>query len=104
MTQLAARSPVNQLDVLQAKVMLIVGGKDQRVPSIQGLSLHQALLNRHIAHDWLFKPDEMHGFYDEANLTELYTRVLQFLGSNIGPGAQTVAISSVDAPAATPTP
>ncbi len=104
MTQLAARSPVNQLDALQAKVMLIVGGKDQRVPSIQGLSLHQALLNRHIAHDWLFKPDEMHGFYDEANLTELYTRVLQFLGSNIGPGAQTVAISSVDAPTATPTP
>ncbi|MEO5812551.1 MAG: alpha/beta fold hydrolase [Rhodanobacter sp.] len=87
MTKLAARSPVNQLDSLKAKVMLVVGGKDERVPPIQGLSLHQALLNRQIAHEWLYKPDEMHGFYDEANLAELYTRLLQFLGSSIGPGA-----------------
>ena len=91
MTQLAARSPVNQLDALKAKVMLVVGGKDERVPPIQGLGLHQALLNRHIAHEWLFKPDEMHGFYDEGNLAELYTRVLQFLGTNIGPATQGAA-------------
>jgi dipeptidyl aminopeptidase/acylaminoacyl peptidase len=86
MTQLAARSPINQLDALKAKVMLVVGGKDERVPPIQGRALHQALLDRHVAHEWLYMPNEMHGFYDEANLAELYTRVLQFLGSNIGAG------------------
>jgi acetyl esterase/lipase len=83
---LARHSPINQLDALKAHVMLVVGGKDQRVPPIQGLSLHQALTDRHIAHEWLFKPDEMHGFYDEAHNTELYTQLVQFLGTNIGPG------------------
>jgi dipeptidyl aminopeptidase/acylaminoacyl peptidase len=83
---LAQRSPINQLDQLKAKVMLVVGGEDKRVPPIQGNNLHEALLKRNIAHEWLYKPDEMHGFYDEANLTELYTRIVQFLGTSIGPG------------------
>ena len=96
MTILANRSPVNQLDSLKAQVMLVVGGKDERVPSIQGRNLHQALLDRHIAHQWLLKPGEMHGFYDETNITELYTKLVQFLGANIGPGAV-----SADAPGAT---
>jgi hypothetical protein len=56
------------------------------VPPIQGLGLHQALANRHIAHEWLFKANEMHGFYDEAHIAELYTQLVQFLGANIGPG------------------
>jgi len=47
---------------------------------------HQALANRHIAHEWLFKANEMHGFYDEAHIAELYTQLVQFLGANIGPG------------------
>jgi dipeptidyl aminopeptidase/acylaminoacyl peptidase len=86
MTVLARHSPINQLDTLKAHVMLVVGGKDERVPPIQGLGLHQALANRHIAHEWLFKANEMHGFYDEAHIAELYTQLVQFLGANIGPG------------------
>ena len=86
MDVLSKHSPINQLDSLKAQVMLVVGGKDERVPSIQGLSLHQALANRHIAHGWLYKPNEQHGFYDEANNTELYTQLVQFLDANIGPG------------------
>ena len=87
MAVLAKRSPINQLGALKAHVMLIVGGEDKRVPPIQGLSLHQALAARGIAHEWLFKPDEMHGFYNEANRTELYTRLLQFITASIGPGS-----------------
>jgi dipeptidyl aminopeptidase/acylaminoacyl peptidase len=99
MTTLAQRSPINQLDALKARVMLIVGGEDKRVPPIQGLSLHQALAARGIAHAWLFKPNEMHGFYDEANRTELYTQLLQFIASSIGPGTPA---STTTAAAATP--
>lgn len=87
MTALASHSPINQIDALKAKVMLVVGGKDERVPEFQGLRMHQALLDRHIPHEWLLKPDEMHGFYNEANVTELYTRMLSFIGASIGPGA-----------------
>ncbi len=84
---LAARSPINQLDKLKANVMLIVGGQDYRVPPKHGQNLHAALQSRGIAHEWLYKPNEMHGFYDEANLAELFQRVTQFLDRNIGQGA-----------------
>lgn len=86
MAELARRSPINQLDALKARVMLVVGGQDERVPSIQGVSLHEALLKREVAHVWLGKPGEMHGFYDEGNINELYTKMLEFIDSNIGLG------------------
>jgi dipeptidyl aminopeptidase/acylaminoacyl peptidase len=86
MTQLAARSPINQLDALKAHVMLVVGGQDETVPPIQGINMHKALLKRGIDHAWLEKPGEMHGFYDEANLTELYTKMIEFIAASIGPG------------------
>ena len=94
MDVLAQRSPINQLDHLKARVMLVVGGEDPRVPSIQGSNLHNALLNRHVAHVWMDKPGEMHGFYSEANLTELYTTLVQFVGSSIGPGVTAASQSS----------
>jgi len=87
MNVLATRSPIDQLDHLKAKVMLVVGGEDKRVPPIQGSNLHNALLNRHVPHVWIDKPDEMHGFYDEKNLADLYAQIVQFVGSSIGPGA-----------------
>jgi dipeptidyl aminopeptidase/acylaminoacyl peptidase len=86
MAQLAQRSPINQLDALKARVMLVVGGEDRRVPPIQGTNLHEALLKRNVPHVWLEKPGEMHGFYDEANIAELYEKMLDFVGSSIGPG------------------
>lgn len=97
---LASRSPINQLGQLKAKVMLVVGGEDRRVPSIQGSNLHMALGKRGIAHAWLDRPDEMHGFYKEANLADLYARVTQFIGSSIGPGVNVSAPAAPAAPAA----
>ncbi len=85
-TVLAERSPINQLDRLKAKVMLVVGGHDERVPPIQGRHLHEALLKRHIQHVWIDKPEEMHGFHDEKNVAELFRQIVQFLGTSIGPG------------------
>nr|WP_279237536.1 S9 family peptidase [Dyella sedimenti] len=85
--ELAAHSPINQLDRLKANVMLVVGGQDQRVPPVQGESLHAALLKRGVAHEWLYKPDEGHGFYDERNAAELFERVTRFLDGQIGGGA-----------------
>ncbi|WP_254422959.1 alpha/beta fold hydrolase [Rhodanobacter sp. B05] len=91
MQALAQRSPINQLDRLRAKVMLVVGGQDERVPPIQGRHLHDALLKRHIAHAWIDKPGEMHGFYDEKDVAALYDQIVQFLGANIGPGTSAAA-------------
>lgn len=81
---LAARSPINQLESLKANVMLIVGGQDTRVPPEHGQKLHAALQSRGIAHEWLYKADEGHGFYSEKNTAEMFERVNQFLDRNIG--------------------
>lgn len=86
MAELASHSPINQLDALKARVMLVVGGKDERVPPVHGINLHKALLKRNVDHVWLEKPGEMHGFYDEDNITEFYTEMLKFIDSSIGPG------------------
>ncbi len=86
MDALAKRSPINQLDNLKAKVMLIVGGRDTTVPPVQGKDLHHALIERGIQHQWLYKSDEAHGFYDEKNIAELFRKVDAFLDANIGPG------------------
>lgn len=85
--ELASHSPIHQLDQLKAGVMLIVGGQDVRVPPAHGLSLHAALNKRGIPHEWLYKPNEAHGFYDEANVTELFEKINQFLDRQIGGSA-----------------
>jgi dipeptidyl aminopeptidase/acylaminoacyl peptidase len=86
LAELAKRSPINQLDALKARVMLVVGDQDERVPPIQGINLHKALLKRNVDHVWLEKSGEMHGFYDEGNIAELYTKMLGFIDASIGPG------------------
>ncbi|MEY2159388.1 MULTISPECIES: alpha/beta hydrolase family protein [unclassified Rhodanobacter] len=96
MTALAQRSPINQLDRLKARVMLVVGDGDRRVPSVQGRNLRAALQKRRVAHAWLDKSGEMHGFYSEANLTELYTMLLQFVDASIGPGAAATGTVAAD--------
>ena len=78
------RSPVAHVDRLKAKVMLIVGGEDHRVPPVQGESLHAALNKAHIAHEWIYERTEGHGFYEEGHRTELMTKIANFLDANIG--------------------
>ncbi len=75
------------IDRIKAKVMLIVGGQDKRVPPVQGESLHNALAKRGIDHEWLYQRTEGHTFYDEANVTDMFEKILAFLGRNIGTAA-----------------
>lgn len=82
--ELFDRSPIAHLDKLKAKVMLIVGGADQRVPAIQGERLHQALEARKIAHEWIYERTEGHGFYDEKHVTDMYAKIIAFLDREIG--------------------
>jgi len=82
------RSPIAHLDRLKAKVMLIVGGEDKRVPPIQGEHLHDALDRAHVAHEWIYERTEGHGFYDEGHRAELLAKVAAFLDANIGPTAE----------------
>lgn len=86
------RSPIAHLDALKAKVMLIVGGADSRVPAIQGENMHAALGKHGVEHEWLYERTEGHGFFDEAHVADLYSRILAFLDRNIGaPSASSTA-------------
>ncbi len=84
---LAQRSPINQVDRLKAKVMLIAGGQDKIVPPVQGENLQRALVAKGQAPVWLYQRTESHGFYDEANVADMYEKVIAFLDSNIGASA-----------------
>ena len=94
---LAQHSPIDQLDRLKAKVMLVVGGEDDRVPAIQGQDMRSALRKRDLPCEWLYKPKEAHGFYKEENVAELYTKVDAFLDANIGPSAARVQSGTIAA-------
>jgi dipeptidyl aminopeptidase/acylaminoacyl peptidase len=81
------RSPIAHVGELKAKVMLIVGGEDKRVPPIQGEHMHDALDRAHIAHEWIYERTEGHGFYDEGHRAEMLGKIAAFLDANIGPNA-----------------
>ncbi len=78
------RSPIAHVDRLKAKVMLVVGGADQRVPAEQGEHLHDELNRRNIAHEWVYERAEGHGFYDVTHTTQLYEKIVAFLNTEIG--------------------
>jgi dipeptidyl aminopeptidase/acylaminoacyl peptidase len=80
-------SPLYQLDRLKAKVMLIAGGEDKRVPPEQAMALHTALEKRGVQHEYVYERTEGHGFYDETHQAQLYTKLLAFLDANIGAGS-----------------
>ncbi len=81
------RSPIAHIDRLKSKVMLIVGGADQRVPPVQGESLHAALNKAHVKHEWIYERTEGHGFYDEGHIRDLFEKIMAFLDANIGASA-----------------
>jgi dipeptidyl aminopeptidase/acylaminoacyl peptidase len=81
---LRARSPAANVARIKAKLMLIVGGQDQRVPPVQGQTLRSALNKAHIDHEWLYQRTEGHGFYDEGNTEDMFAKIEAFLDSSVG--------------------
>lgn len=89
--RLAALSPDTQAARIKARVMLVVGGQDTRVPPDQGRAMRAALQKAGQDPEWIYEPGEGHGFYDEQHLAELFQRLDRFLDANIGAGAVAAA-------------
>jgi dipeptidyl aminopeptidase/acylaminoacyl peptidase len=49
-----------------------------------------ALRAQHHDVTWVYQRKEAHGFYDEANVADLYEKIDGFIGRSIGPGAVVV--------------
>ncbi len=82
--QLWDRSPAAHADRIKAKVMLVVGGQDWRVPPVQGEAMRSALNKADIPYEWLYQRTEGHGFYDEDHAEDLFKKLVAFLDKNIG--------------------
>ncbi|MEZ5460823.1 alpha/beta hydrolase family protein [Dokdonella sp.] len=85
---LAQRSPANQAALIKAKVMLISGGEDKRVPPVHSEAMRAALNKNGSDVVWLYQPSEGHGYYKEENVTDMYEKIIAFLDQNIGSGSK----------------
>jgi dipeptidyl aminopeptidase/acylaminoacyl peptidase len=81
-----AQSPAYNVDKLNLPIMLVHGGKDQRVPIDQMEFLIKQL--RAVGKPperVLVKPKEGHGFQIPENNVELFSSMLEFFDAHIGP-------------------
>lgn len=85
MAVLRSRSPVYQAAKIKAKVLLVHGQKDERVPIEHAYRMRNALKKAGNPAEWLVEKREGHGFRDAANVEALYSKVLDFLHQHIGP-------------------
>lgn len=79
-----ANSPATHADKIKAAVFLVHGGQDLQAHYENAYVMADALKAAGKEFEWLFTPDEGHGFYGEDNNTELYRRMLAFLDQHIG--------------------
>jgi dipeptidyl aminopeptidase/acylaminoacyl peptidase len=84
---LDANSPDKLADKIDVPVLLIHGEDDQRAPFAQAQAMRAALDAAHKPYEWMSKPEEGHGFYDEKNNVERLQRMQAFLEKYIGKGA-----------------
>ena len=88
---LASVSPNRIAASIKVPVFLAAGGEDERAPIEHSKLMERALVKAGVPVETLYYPNEGHGFYVDANRTEFYTKLLAFLGRNIGGATATGA-------------
>ncbi len=81
---LAAVSPNRMAERIKVPVFLAAGGKDERAPIEHSRMMERALVAAGVPVETAWFPTEGHGYYDDANRREYYTRLLAFLGKHLG--------------------
>lgn len=80
---LKKESPLTYIDNLKTPIMIVHGGKDTRVPPEHAMLLRDALDERNLEYEWLFKKNEGHGFYNENNRIEFFDKSVIFLNKHL---------------------
>jgi len=81
---LKEQSPLTHAAKIKAKVMLIHGDDDIRVPSYHSKKMRAALKKADNAPQWLYLNDAGHGAFSVENRTKVYEGLLNFLNEHIG--------------------
>jgi dipeptidyl aminopeptidase/acylaminoacyl peptidase len=79
----AANSPVNLVAQIQAPLMIVHGGQDQRAPLEHAENLRKALDAAGKPYEWLVESQEGHGFANPDNRLKLYTQMLEFFARHL---------------------
>lgn len=82
--RLAEVSPTNMADRIRVPVLLAAGGEDLRAPVAHTELMERRLRAAGVPVESLYFRTEGHGFYNEANRREYYTKLLAFLSRHIG--------------------
>jgi dipeptidyl aminopeptidase/acylaminoacyl peptidase len=77
------RSPAYQVDKLKAKLLIVHGKEDERVPIGNAYLLEDELKKHDIKYETMYKKDG-HGFQNVKYRIELYEKMLAFLDKHIG--------------------
>lgn len=81
---LIERSPAHNANIIKAKLLLVHGKDDVRVPIENAYFLEKKLKASGISYETIYKAKEGHGFHIIKNRIDLYERILKFLDKNIG--------------------
>jgi len=76
-------SPLSYIDKLKTPLFIVTGGRDTRVPPQSAWNLKEALDERNISYQWLFKEKEGHGYKNPKNKLELYQKSLAFINLHL---------------------
>jgi dipeptidyl aminopeptidase/acylaminoacyl peptidase len=91
-------SPAFNADKITIPVFIAYGGKDQRVVPDNARELMEAMDKLGKKYEVLFDPYEIHGFRKPEDKFELYTRMLNFIDTNIGGTVAKAATAKASAP------
>ncbi len=80
---LAAVSPVFHADKIQCPLFIAQGANDPRVNVAESDQMVKALQERGISVEYLVKDDEGHGFYNDENQLEFYSKMEQFFEQHL---------------------
>jgi dipeptidyl aminopeptidase/acylaminoacyl peptidase len=81
--QFKRTSPVARAAEITQPVLMAYGALDDRVPLIHGEKMRDALKPHNKTVEWVIYPDEGHGWLQEANDIDFWTRVEKFLAANL---------------------
>ena len=90
----AAQSPAALASKIDLPVFLVHGKEDQTARVDQYKAMLAALNAAGNKPQTMLVDGEGHGFYNPANVADLYTRIAAFLDKNIGPGAPVAAATA----------
>jgi dipeptidyl-peptidase-4 len=77
-------SPINHVDKIKGKLLLIHGTADDNVHFQNAIDLTTALVDANVQFEMQFYPNSNHGIYTGRNTTQhLYTRMTEFIKKNL---------------------